>query len=276
MSKVRFSFVCVNYEGCEHTKTMVLSLLNQTDIGHKFEINIVVVDNSPILDEEIHDYCKLHENVKYLRSDRNEGYFAALNMGIESLAQEKNKYVIVCNNDLEFARDFCCKLLQVENHDNVQVICPDVVTFDGIHQNPHHVAGLSRLKIFLFDCYFSNYFFAKALLQIKQISSKFNLGRKPEPVKYPLNYEINQGVGACYILTAEFFRQHQELFFPSFLYCEEATLSWQVRKSGGKLVYNSSLKVDHAESASLSKLPSRKTYEFGRDSYWIIRQYLFE
>ena len=275
MSNARFSFVCVNYVGFEFTKTMILSLLNQTGIGVRFEINIVVVDNSPSLDEEIQDYCQLHENVKYLRSDRNEGYFSALNMGIKSLAQEKDKYVIVCNNDLEFARNFCDKLLQVEVHDRVQVICPDVVTLDGMHQNPHHINGLSRLRIFLLDCYFSNYFIAKALLQIKQISSKFKVGRKLAPVKYPLNLEINQGVGACYVLTAKFLELHRELFFPSFLYCEEAALSWQVRNSGGTLVYNSSLKVDHAESAALSRLPSRQTYEFGRDSYWIIRQYLF-
>ena len=275
MSNARFSFVCVNYVGFEFTKTMILSLLNQTGIGVQFEINIVVVDNSPSIDVEIQDYCRLHENVKYLRSDRNEGYFAALNMGIESLAQGNKKYVIVCNNDLEFAESFCGNLSEVEVHDSVQVICPDVVTLDGKHQNPHHITGLSRLRIFLFDCYFSNYFIAKALLQIKQISSKFKVGRKLAPVKYPLNLEINQGVGACYVLTAKFLELHRELFFPSFLYCEEAALSWQVRNSGGTLVYNSSLKVDHAESAALSRLPSRQTYEFGRDSYWIIRQYLF-
>lgn len=275
MPIAKFSFVCVNYDGFKFTKSLILSLLNQTGIGVQFKIKIVVVDNGPSVDLEIRDYCRLNENVKYLRSDINDGYFAALNMGIKSLAKENNKHVIVCNNDLEFSESFCKKLSQIEVHENVQVICPDVVTLDGQHQNPHHINGLSRLKIFLFDCYFSHYSIAKILLIFKQVCRKFKLESKLEPVKYPINLEINQGVGACYVLTSKFIEMHKELFFPSFLYCEEATLSWQVRNSGGIMVYNSSLKVTHVESATLSALPSRDTYEFGRDSYWIIRRYLF-
>lgn len=79
------------------------------------------------------------------------------------------------------------------------------------------------------------------------------------------------GIGACYVLLPAFLKKYKSLVFPHFLYGEEAYLSRQVHERGGLLFYDPDLVVLHKESATLSKLPKRTTYEFGRDGYWHYR-----
>ena len=82
------------------------------------------------------------------------------------------------------------------------------------------------------------------------------------------------GVGACYVLLPAFFEKCGDLFFPWFLFGEEACLAWQVRDAGGVTWYDPKLRVDHAESASCSKLPGRVAYEHAREAYWGYRSLL--
>lgn len=275
MRKKSIAFVCVNYDGFHFTRKMVESLSRQTGLGVEVDVNIYVVDNSPSVDSGLVSFCSGFDYVEYIRSEKNEGYFSGLNLGINSINTSEFDFVIACNNDLEFAPDFCSKLANIQVESTTQVICPDVVTLDGVHQNPHHLNALSKKEVLAFDCYFSNYYVAIALLKLKAWLKRLSLAKGKRHIAFAENVSINQGVGACYILTRNFFKLHKELFFPSFLYGEEATLSWQVRSSGGHLVFNKDLVVAHAESAALSRLPARQTYEFGKKSYWIIRKYLF-
>lgn len=269
------AFVCVNYNGFHHTEKMIKSLLDQSGKESEFSIYLIVVDNSPTVKQELVELCNTLPEVAYLRSENNEGYFSGLNLGIKKLDLTEYEYVIPCNNDLEFESDFCSQLVKMEFDERTQVLCPDVITIDGVHQNPHHLKALSRQEILAFDCYFSHYYFALFLLRLKSWWQALRPRKITSSDSYPDSLEINQGVGACYILTKNFFKKHSELFFPEFLYGEEAALSWQVRCSGGCLVYRKKLKVIHAESATLSQLPARQTYEFGKKSYWVIRKYLF-
>lgn len=82
------------------------------------------------------------------------------------------------------------------------------------------------------------------------------------------------GVGACYILTTEFFKKFKKLDYPHFLYAEEAYLTNQIHTAGGIHWFDPDLRVHHAESASLSKIPKRTAYEFGKSSYWGCRHFL--
>jgi GT2 family glycosyltransferase len=75
------------------------------------------------------------------------------------------------------------------------------------------------------------------------------------------------GVGACYVLTPEFFRQFKTLRYFFFLYGEEAYIADQIHSAGGLLLFDPDLRVDHAESAALSKVPNRTAYEYARKGY---------
>lgn len=276
LSEEKLCFVCVSYNNSSFTVEMCNSLLAQTGFSSEHNLQIYVIDNSSDSDEIeiLKKYCCNYAWITYVPNSINVGYFAGLNIGLDLVDKEKSKYIVICNNDLKFSPDFCRLLLDESYDDNVFAICPDVITVDGVHQNPHHLKPLSRIEIFSFDLYFSHYYIALALLKTKQLLKSVRQKLFSYPEKTHDYTEINQGVGACYILSPQFFESNKKLFYPHFLYGEEAFFSWQVRSSGGKLLYNPNLVVFHAESASLSKLPGRVTYRFGQESYRGLRRYL--
>jgi GT2 family glycosyltransferase len=158
------------------------------------------------------------------------------------------------------------------------VVCPDVVTADGFHQNPHHKFRLTLLEKIYFDIYFAHYYFSVVIGKFRKTISFFAklFEHSTLSIRGGANpQEIDQGVGAVYIFQRRFLLAIDcKLYYPGFLYGEEACLSWQVRSNGGRIWYDPSLKVWHAESATLSKVNKSTTYLYGRDSYWKIRDKL--
>ena len=82
------------------------------------------------------------------------------------------------------------------------------------------------------------------------------------------------GIGACYVLMPEFLEKIGALDASVFLYGEEALLAGQLNRANAKTYYDPNLKVSHRESAALSKIPSRKVYEFAKESYPKYKEYL--
>ena len=149
-------------------------------------------------------------------------------------------------------------------------VCPDVVTFDGLHQNPHVLQRIGWLRRFQFDLYFSNYYVARLMSLILGIVRPVKVS-PPQPV---VGCEIHMGIGAIYVLTPEFLKRFNKLNFPHFLYGEEAYFSDQIHAVGGILWFDPDLRVSHAESATLSKVPKRTAYEFARSGYASYRKML--
>jgi GT2 family glycosyltransferase len=155
--------------------------------------------------------------------------------------------------------------------DDVFVVCPDVITIEGVHQNPHVLKPRTTMQRLKLDLYFSHYYVACILLYFKRLLSP--LFKKTNTIYYSKAGYLHMGIGACYILLPVFLSKFKHLDFPHFLYGEEAYLSLQVRNAGGALFYDPSLRVQHKESATLSKLPKIKTYHLGRDGYWSYRKF---
>jgi len=273
MIKKHIDFICVNFNNSLYSKKLLESLKAQKCFEGDFSIRCIIVDNST--DEEdalsLDKHCAYIDWVKYIRSKTNLGYFGGLNLGLENISPYNPDFVIICNNDLEFNSSFCITLLNSKYANNVFAVCPDVITKDGVHQNPHHLKKISYFNRLLFDAYFSHYFIGVALLSIKNFIKNITNKAQSRIAKPLRSCEINQGVGACYILLPSFFKYIDKLYFPWFLYGEEACLSWQIHSNNGILWFDPDLEIIHAESAALSKLPKRITYEFGRTSYWGLR-----
>jgi GT2 family glycosyltransferase len=271
-------FICVNYNNSEYTAKMLHSIASQQFPVKTATISCIVVNNSNDPDDSLKlgDICSQYPWVRVIQSDDNLGYFGGLNLGLKEISSDKNDSVIICNNDLYFDEKFVHSFISTNYRENVYVVCPDVVTVDGDHQNPHHSKPISFFEKLRFDLYFSNYWFG---VLMKFSSSLLKTLRKKIVSTIKVNKsegcEINQGVGACYILTHKFFENcGYQLFFPWFLYGEEACLSWQIRSNGGISWFDPELIVQHDESSSTSKLPARKGYEMARTSYWGYRHLL--
>lgn len=267
----RFVFVGVVYNNYQDTLDFCQSLADIVSGGSR--LVCILVDNSDQLEaqERVDSLAVDFQFVKILRSGRNLGYFGAFNYFFESKFFEREDIVVLCNNDLVFSREFCERYLCARYPNDVFVVCPDVITVDGVHQNPHVLTPWGRAARLKLDLYFTHYYMACFLKRVQRFLQRLGGGKKRvEP--YPPGY-LHLGIGACYILLPAFLRRFSRLDFPHFLYGEEAYLTRQVHSAGGKLYYDPNLKVLHKESATLSKLPSRITYEFGREGYWHYRNF---
>lgn len=265
----KIAFICVNYNGADITCGLIDSLARQFGVGVNFCVECVVVDNSDSLSDLLLLSSKVVNklDLKILRSDRNSGYFSGLNLGMRVTSGD---YIVICNNDLVFQDDFCQKLIEFNFSENIFAIAPNVVTKDGFRQNPHVLRRMNFLQKLKLDIYFSNYWIARFLSLIFIF-----IGRKRKELPMCADgCEIHMGIGACYILTKNFLSKFKQLYYPNFLYGEEAFFSNQIHGAGGVLWYEPKLKVMHMESMSTTKLPKRAAYEYAKAGYPQYRKYL--
>jgi GT2 family glycosyltransferase len=267
------NFICVNFNNAEYTEKLVESLLHQSGNLSLFSVRCIVVNNStdPLDSSSLKDYCGKFSWVEVIDQPENPGYFGGLNIGLQSIGDMKGKIVVIGNNDLEYEPEFCQLLLRkhASYPERVHSVAPDVITIDKRHQNPHIPTRISPWRRLQFDFYFSHYRVAVLLSAMKSSFLSQSIPHNPTP-NSPAR-EIHMGVGACYILLPAFFEHSSSLDCPIFLYGEEAFFSHQIHKNGGILYFDPDLLVHHAESASLSRLPKRKTYEYARSGYHLYR-----
>lgn len=267
----RVIFVAVVYNNYRDTYDFCQSL-NRLWLGG-IERKCFIVDNSDsdVVRKQVDALLEEYEFVSIIRPDRNLGYFGAFNYFFENFSCEHHDAVVLCNNDLVLDDSFCVRLSSADYPPDAMVICPDVITVDGVHQNPHVLQPLGLLARFKLDLYFTHYFLARCLLIVKSLIHRVRPFRRRTD-RAPSGY-LHLGIGACYVLLPSFLKVFGRLDYPHFIYGEEAYLTRQVHALGGRLYYDSTLTVLHKESATLSKLPSRVTYEYGRDGYWKYRRF---
>jgi len=269
----KLCFIVVNYENCNNTVELLHSLINQSNLDCEYSIELLVVDNS-VSDKEkrmVNSAMAAYKIVGVLRPNNNIGYFGGINYGLERIDCSKYDYVIIGNNDLTFSSDFSVELIKKRYEEDILVVAPNIITKDGRHQNPHVISRVSTIRKLVYDIYFYNYYFSRILLGASTFM-KWIVGERKKPADH--SQYIHMGIGACYILTPSFFKHFKKLDDALFLYGEEAVLAGQVMSVSCKTYYDSSLVVTHAESATLSKFPSRFTYSHMKKSYPIYRKYL--
>jgi len=258
-------FVCVAFNNYDDTKIFCQSLFDQI---YSDKLKCYIVDNSS--DNSISHKLKILEKeykfVSVLPTSKNLGYFGAFNYFFEVIGYPKeNEYLIICNNDLKFDNKFVNNLLSNDYSNEIFAVCPDVVTVDGYHQNPHVIKPLSLIARLKLDLYYSNYYIGIFMYFIFNILNLSKLKVRGNYYSNPMY--LHMGIGACYILTSSFFKKIKKLYYPYFLYGEEAFLSNQIHNTGGSLYYDPSLVVEHKESATLSKIPKKLTYQYAREGY---------
>lgn len=270
---MKIAFVAVNYNNSMITVNYVLNILSMKN-SDTYLTEIIIVDNF----SEIDDYNYLRDNlselskVTLIRADKNIGYFRGLNFGLKKLGANNFDYVIVGNNDLFFERSFADKLAVRDYKLNQLVIVPDLVTLDGIHQNPQFINKPSQLRRKAWEVYYTSYFFA---VIIDCLYGTFRtLRRINKKIKVISECEIFWCTGACMILRPMFFEKCGFLDDTTFLWGEEAFLAHQIEESSGKILYDPDLIVMHFENASVRKISSRKKYRMFGEAFKLYKNFL--
>lgn len=245
-----------------------------SNIGH--DINVFIVDNASCEDEfkKLESIARNYPSVRIIRSNINLGYFAGLNEGIKSAkaADPSIKWFVVGNNDLEISGDFCSTLEELsENLGIYSIISPDVVSLDGLHQNPHVIDKVHWIRGFIYKAYFLNYFLGSTISTIARALGA--IARRNDMDQWRRPQKITQGHGSCYILSPKFFEVYQSLWAPTFMMGEEYFLAYQMNEKADKIFYNPELKVLHHVHGALSAVPKRKRWEMEKIAHNLEKQY---
>jgi GT2 family glycosyltransferase len=270
---MNIGFVCTNYNNSAYTQEAVCSLSRNG--GHEYRI--VIVDNNS--DNEnvnaLKNLASEFQHVELILNKDNVGYFRGLNLGIRHLrsSQPDIDLMVVGNNDLVFPADFADSLRRNLSHlEKYAVVSPDIVTLDGVHQNPHVIRKIGKFREFVYDLYYANYYLAIAIRQLAKLSRGFT--DRPDETQHNVAREIYQGYGACYVLGPVFFRHFEELWAPAFLMHEEYFLSKQLSDKGLSVYYEPSVKVLHRCHGAMNTVPGRKAWEAARGAQKIYRQHV--
>lgn len=264
MKSIRF--IAVNFNNSHYSTKFLESLRLQTGIGGDFAVDSVIVDNSTKPEEatKCRELCEKIPWVSYIQSNKNLGYFGGLNRGLASDRLSSTAFIVIGNNDLEFEPDFCQRLIALTPDPSVFALCPDEITADGVHKNPHVRYRISSFRKFQMDLYFYHYYVARLLHFILSIVRPH---KKSQPQPGGGGCELHMGHGACFVLTPEFLKRFDSLHYPHFLQGEEAYIAHQIHSAGGRLWYEPALRVHHAEKGAVSMIPKRVNYEYARSGY---------
>ncbi|UVE19038.1 glycosyltransferase [Pseudomonas sp. LS44] len=241
------------------------------------DYEIVLVDNASTDEERmiLSPSGALPVHCTVLWNPYNVGYFDGLNLGMAALLKRASQYdaIVIGNNDLVFEPEFFEGL---KRHTDVlakqSVVSPNIITLDNQHQNPHVIAGVSRLREFVWDLYFSNFMLSQLIGWAAQRAR--SLVSRKDHCAHAIEGAIYQGYGACYILTPNFFRKYKRLWSPGFLMGEEFYLARQLAAEGEQMYYVPDIPVRHHDHATVSKLPSLRLWEMTRQYHRIYRFFI--
>ena len=262
--------VVTNYNNSDYT-IKLLNSLRRSEFFHKFRI--VVVDNAsrPIEYDLLEKDKSSYQDFFILSNSQNVGYFSGLSRGVSYLKSKfKLDILIVGNNDLEFPSDFYINLMNSKDlFDKYEVVCPDIITLDNVHQYPHIRSGVSNFREMIWSVYYSNFFVSRFVLFISKITNSFT--KRSDTNTYDKPGIIYQGYGACYILTNKFFEKGFSLWSPCFLMGEEYFLYSELKSKNGLQFYNPEIKVTHVDHATCSKVPSKIMWGYSKTAFVFYR-----
>ncbi|WP_165775481.1 glycosyltransferase family 2 protein [Chryseomicrobium excrementi] len=271
---MRFIFIAVNYNGSTFTQEYINSI-NELSKDVSDQIEIIIVDNDSKKEDKdrLIEIAERNENTKVLWLEKNVGYFKGLNEGIISCTKDSNTFLIIGNNDLTFEKEFILNLKLIDIESDTLVIAPNIITKDGRQQNPHVIHRVTRTEKLKAQIYNSNYYIGQFFKFINQTLIKKLSSQKPKLNSYP-QMKIKRGIGACYVLSNNFFNHYEKLDDRVFMWGEEALLSNQVESVNGVTLYDPNIKIIHHESASVKSIESKKKYYMVKESYQIYKKYL--
>jgi GT2 family glycosyltransferase len=273
----RVGFVCTNYNNAAFTAGAAASLRRP---GRGADVPIVVVDNASG-DADRTALRALEAStpdVRVVYSEANLGYFPGLNLGLHTLRTEfpDVAYVVIGNNDLVFPEDFIERIARYADvFEKWAVVAPDLVTPDGIHQNPHVLHPISPVRRVVWELFYGSYKLAVLISAAARVTRRFTVREENAPGSqlYQMAQPVEQGYGACYILGPEFFRHFTEFFAPTFMMQEEYFLYEQLRTIGQLTYYDPRFVVEHHGHATTRLLGSRRKWELARDAHKVYRRF---
>lgn len=245
--------IILNYNSANDCRKCIFSLKRQKGV----DTEIIIVDNaSPHKGEReaIERLCK-EQNCTFIAATENRGYNAGNNIGLRYASSKGYKYALIANPDMEFPQVNYLQFMvnAMETMTDVVVMGSDIVSLEGIHQNPMKRDGDWRCS-----------FLWIKILCHKATNSYDYIDQ------YQKNHYCSKVGGCCLLLRMDFIKEIGFFDENVFLYCEEAILSKQVEKTDKKMYYLADTRALHRH------INSQKGDPVPKFKFWIKSRLYFE
>lgn len=252
----RVAAILLNYNTASDCRKCISYLKKQQGI----ELEIILVDNCSKADEVAEvEKISHEEGCTFIGNRENRGYNAGNNIGLRYAASQGYQYALIANPDMEFPQsDYLQKMVSVMDQDeSVAVVGSDIVTPEGIHQNPMMRDGDWKGSL-------------------GWITSLFR--KKKEDTydfidNYGANHYCSKVSGCCFLIRMDFVQSIGFFDEQVFLYCEEAILSRQVEQAGKKMYYLADVQAVHAHIKSEKGNPIKRFQNWKRSRLYYIDRY---
>ena len=249
---MNIAFVILHYNEPEVTADCISCILKQK---YKSDVSIVVVDNnSPDKSGKLlFERYSAEKKVVVLLNNTNTGFASGNNIGYKYVKNNLKADVIIClNNDIIIEdNQFVEKLENSSYLYSHEIIAPDVVNKEGVHQNPFmlKLPTLNFVKKTL-----RNYKILKLLYSIPFFCSiKGVIKKKKKFESVYINHEVENIVphGSFVIFTQRWVTKEDFAFVPgTFMYGEELLLAKYCENKEYKTIYSPTFIVRHLEDIS--------------------------
>lgn len=237
----RSAVIVLNYNSSADCEKCISFLQKQEGV----ELEIIIVDNASkeedknTLKEFINSYNSSNSvTLTLIEASINAGYNAGNNIGLRYAAEKGYEYALIANPDMEFPDPLYIKKLLVPFNfplgGEIVAVGSDILTTDGIHQNPKYKENQHWIKSFN---WIKEYFSKKEPIQ----------NNTPDWVMNPLvSGECRCLNGCCLLLKMNFLKEIGFFDERTFLYGEEPILARQVELAGKKMHYLAETTAIHA------------------------------
>ncbi|WP_133965437.1 glycosyltransferase [Eubacterium limosum] len=248
---MKIVYVILHYIAEKDTIECVESILKSTKKS-EHKTNIIIIDNGSTNGSyaEIKKLFGDEQCVTILHSDRNLGFAKGNNIGFRyAKIYLKADFIVQLNNDTILSQNNFNEIVVRKFEENkYYVLGPDIITADGLHQNPGNKQSWSfnelrlyrlkkRLRIIL-----SYLFLDHVATSIIDSSKKvYNFNTILGDIK---NTTLH---GACLIFSPLYIRNFDGLYDKTFLYMEEDILKLFSDYYGFLMMYSSELSIFHKE-----------------------------
>lgn len=254
---MKIPVILLNYNSAADCAKCVSFLEKQT--GAEFEI--IIVDNASAPEDatEVKALCD-RKGLTFIPAAVNRGYNAGNNIGLRYAVSKGYRYAMIANPDMEFPDPEYIAILaaELERHPDVAVIGSDILTPEGIHQNPMLPDGGWKASLG----------WVKHFIHRKNRQDAYSfIG------DYRQSAHCAKLSGCALMIRLDFISQI--VFFDEypFLYCEEAILSKQTEQYGKNMFYTAEAQAIHRHIPSAKGDPRPRFRQWRRSRIYFIRRY---
>lgn len=233
---MKIAIIILNYNSSTDCRKCIGYLKAQQSV----ETEIIVVDNCSRNEEReaVETLCK-EQGCTFIANGENRGYNAGNNVGLRYAAEKGYEFALIANPDMEFPQtDYLATLIaQMQTDDDIVVCGSDIVTPEGVHQNPKKRSNDSLKGYFGW---------------IKEfLTRKKKQNDNPEWIEDPAVSKYCRCLnGCCFLIRMNFIKRIGFFDENTFLYGEEPILGSQVEENGKKMFYAADTFAVHAHLKS--------------------------